>query len=269
MNLSFCERYGEWAIVTGASSGIGEAFAYALAERGIKPLLVARREEELQRVAMTVKQRYNIECAWLVLDMAEANFIERLLIACGDREIGLVIGNAAYNPPGAFLDLPRADLMRTLDVNDRANLLLAHAFLPRLKKRGRGGFMLVSSVEAFAGMPYSAVYSASKAFVLSLGEALWGEFRRSGVDVLTLVPGPTDTPLLASRNLKIKGMPASEVANIGLDHLGKGPSVVPGILNRWAFRLLRRLPRRWQLRLTGGPMKKIVVDMRANKARRS
>lgn len=263
MNISFTEKYGNWAVITGASSGIGEAFAYAMAARGMRPLLVARREDELQRVALTVKERYGVECAWLVLDMAESNCIERLLYACGDRDVGLVIGNAAYNPPGAFTDLSRADLMRTLDVNDRANVLLAHAFLPRFKARGRGGFMLVSSVEAFAGMPYSACYSASKAFVLSLGEALWGEFRGSGVDVLTLVPGPTDTPLLASRNLKIKGMPAGEVANIGLDYLGKGPSVVPGVLNRWAFRLLRRLPRQWQLRLTGGSMKKIVADMRA------
>ena len=265
MNISFRERYGEWGIVTGASSGIGEAFAYALAARGIKPMLVARREEELHRVALAVKERYDIECGWLTLDVADHNFIERVLLACGDRDVGMVIGNAAYNPPGAFTDLSRADLMRTLDVNDRANLLLAHAFLPRFKKRNRGAFLLVSSVEAFTGMPYSAAYSASKAYVLSLGEALWGEFSGSGVDVLTVVPGPTDTPLLASRKLKIKGMPARDVAEIGLDHLGKGPSVVPGAINRWSFRLLRRLPRRWIVKATGGAMKKIVADMRAHK----
>lgn len=264
MNTSFRERYGEWGIVTGASSGIGEAFAYALAARGIKPLLVARREDELLRVALSVKQRYNIECAWLVLDVADGNFIERLLLACGDRDVGVVIGNAAYNPPGAFTDLTRADLMRTLDVNDRANLLMAHAFLPRFKKRNRGAFLLVSSVEAFTGMPYSAAYSASKAYVLSLGEALWGEFNGSGVDVLTVVPGPTDTPLLASRKLPIKGMPASDVAEISLDHLGKGPSVVPGTFFRWMFRLMRRLPRRWMVLSTGRSMKKIISNMRSN-----
>ncbi len=262
MSLSFREKYGEWGVVTGASSGIGEAFAYALAARGIKPLLVARREEELLRVALAVKRRYNIECGWLVLDVADGNFIERLLLACGDRDVGMVIGNAAHNPPGEFLDMTRADLVRMLDVNDRANLLLAHAFLPRFKKRGRGAFLLVSSVEAFAGMPYSACYSASKAFVLSLGEALWGEFKGSGVDVLTLVPGLTDTPLLATRKLGIKGMPAWEVADIGLNHLGRGPSVVPGVVNRWAFRLLRRLPRSWLLRMTGSSMKKIIGRLR-------
>lgn len=272
MNESFRQQYGEWAIVTGASSGIGEAFAYALAARGIKPLLVARREEELHRVALTVKERYDIESAWLVLDMADTNVIERLQMACVDHDVGLVIGNAAYNPPGAFLDLSRANLLRTLDVNDRANVLLAHAFLPYLKKRGRGGFMLVGSTEGFSGSPYSSVYSASKAFVLSFGEALWGEFTGTGVDVLVLVPNATDTPLLASRNvgsMNIKGMPASEVAETGLNHLGKGPSVIPGAFNRWSFRLLRRLPRKWMVQGVGAAMKKIVADMRANKTRPS
>ncbi|MES2490654.1 MAG: SDR family NAD(P)-dependent oxidoreductase [Pseudomonadota bacterium] len=268
MNPSFHQQYGEWAIVTGASSGIGEAFAYALAARGVRPLLVARREDELQRVALAVKERHGIESAWIVLDMAEANFIERLLLACRDMDIGLVIGNAAHNPAGAFLDLSRAELLRVLDVNDRANILLAHAFLPRFKSRGRGGFMLVGSTEGFSGTPYSAVYSASKAFVLSFGEALWGEFKGSGVDVLVLVPNATDTPLLASRNvgsMKIKGMSANEVAETGLNHLGKGPSVIPGAFNRWSFRLLRRLPRKWIVQGIGAAMKKIVADMRTHK----
>ncbi|WP_162932291.1 SDR family NAD(P)-dependent oxidoreductase [Solimonas sp. K1W22B-7] len=264
MIASFRQRYGEWAVVTGASSGIGEAFAHALAARGVRPLLVARREDELRRVAAAVQQRHGVECGWLALDLADPAFIERLAEACAGREVGLVIGNAAHNPAGAFLDLPREALLRTLDVNDRANLLLAHAFLPAFKARGRGGLLLVGSTEGYSGSPYSACYSASKAFVLSFGEALWGELRGSGVDVLVLVPNATDTPLLASRNVgarKIRGMSAPAVAQTGLDHLGKGPSVVPGPLNRWTFRVLRRLPRKWLVQAVGGAMRRIVVDM--------
>ncbi|MGH6961260.1 MAG: SDR family NAD(P)-dependent oxidoreductase, partial [Dongiaceae bacterium] len=134
-----------------------------------------------------------------------------------------------------------------------------------LKARGRGGLLLVGSAEGFFGTPFSACYSASKAFVLSFGEALWGEFRQSGVDVLVLAPGATETPLLASRKLQgrgIRAMSAPSVAEIGLDHLGKGPSVVPGAGNRWGFRLLRRLPRRWTVQLVGAAMENIVASLK-------
>jgi short-subunit dehydrogenase len=139
--------------------------------------------------------------------------------------------------------------------------MLANAFLPRLKARGRGGFLMVSSVEAFTGTPYSACYSASKAFVLSFGEALWGEFLDTGVDVLVLLPGPTDTPLLANRDLgsmKIKAMPPRDVAEIGLAHLGRGPYIVPGAGNRWMQRILRRLPRGWVVRKSAPVVRKMV-----------
>jgi short-subunit dehydrogenase len=260
----FRQRYGEWAIVTGASSGIGEAFAHSLAARGVRPLLVARREAELRRVAEDVRARHGVAADWIAVDLADAAFIDALTQACADRDVGLVVSNAAFNPAGAFLDHSRETLLRILDVNDRASLLLANAFLPRLVQRGRGGFLLVGSIEGFWGMPYSAAYSASKAFVLSLGEALWGEFRDKNVDVLTLVPGATDTPLLASRGIEgVKGMPPQAVAEIGLDHLGRGPYVVPGGVNRWAFRVLRRFPRRWTTVLGGKATRRMVEKLKS------
>lgn len=262
---SFAERYGAWAVVSGASSGLGEAFAHALAARGIKPLLIARREEELRRVAAEVRRRHGVDCEWLALDLADAGFIDVLKARCAGRDVGLVVGNAAFNPAGAFGQMPREMLMRMLDVNARANVLLAETFLPMLKARGRGGLLLVGSVEGFFGTPYSACYSASKAFVLSLGEALWGEMRAAGVDVLVLAPGATATPLLASRDFggrRIPTMTPEAVARIGLDHLGMGPFVVPGSGNRWLFRILRRLPRRWVVERVGRVMRGIVAASR-------
>lgn len=262
----FADRYGEWAIVTGASSGIGEAFAHAVAARGIRPLLVARREDELRRVAADVLGQTGMPCECLALDLADPGFADRLRDACAGRDVGLIVANAGFNPPGAFLGTPRETLMRMFDVNARANLLLAEAFLPGLKARGRGGLLLVGSVEGFFGFPYSACYSATKAFVLSFGEALWGEMRPAGVDVLVLAPGATDTPLLASRDLgsaKVGMMAPAAVANIGLDHLGCGPCVVPGALNRWMFRFLRRLPRRWSVPLVGAAMRRVVLGQRS------
>jgi short-subunit dehydrogenase len=259
----FKQRYGEWAIVTGASSGIGEAFAHGLAARGVRPLLVARRTDELSRVAADIAAQYGIEAGIFPADLADPGFVRGLEAACAGRDIGLVISNAAYNPAGGFLDLPLADKLRMLDVNCRAGLLLAEAFFPRLAARPQSGFMLVGSVEGFAGSPYSAVYSATKAFTLSLGEALWGEFRDQGVDVLVLIPGATDTPLLASRQMKVRGaMPARDVAEIGLDNLPFGPSIIAGSTNRWMFRILRRLPRKWSVQMVAKATKPMIEKLK-------
>lgn len=265
MSDDFRKRYGPWAVVTGASSGLGEAFAHELARRGLRSLLVARRAGELARVAADIQRQHGLACDSLALDLADPSFIDPLSAALGEREVGLVIGNAAFNPAGAFLDLSRDELLRMADINARANLLLAQAFLPRLAQRGRGGLLMVGSTEGYTGVPYSACYSATKAFVLTLGEALWGEFHEQGVDVLVLAPGATDTPLLASRDLgglKVNPMSSQEVARIGLDHLGHGPVVIPGTANRWMSGLMRLLPRRWVVRLSGKVMRGIVQRTR-------
>lgn len=260
----FSARYGAWAIVTGASSGIGEAFAHALAARGIRPLLLARRADELARVAAQVTARHGIACATLTADLGDPGFADALDAACEGREIGLVVANAGYNPAGGFLDMPAEMLSRIIDVNDRANVLLANRWLPRLKQRGRGGFLLVASTEAYMPTPYSACYSASKAFVLAFGEALWGEFLDTGVDVLVLSPGATDTPLLASRAIAgIKSMSAREVAEIGLANLGKGPSVIAGKANARQTRMMRLMPRAWLLRKSAPVVRRMVEHARA------
>jgi short-subunit dehydrogenase len=250
--------YGERAVVTGASSGLGEAFAHALAARGIRCVLVARRGDELARVAEEVERRYGIGCEILPADVGRSTFPDELSAVCDGKDIGIVISNAADNPAGAFRRHTRDTVERVLDVNVRAALLLANDWLPRLCERGRGAFLLVGSAEGYTGVPYSAVYSSTKAFVLAFGEALWGEYRKDGVDVLVLVPGAIDTPLLASRQIRNKGMDPRVVADIGLDHLGRGPAVVPGSVNRWIFAALRHLPRRWTVRLVGAAMRPIV-----------
>jgi len=255
---SFKKRYGEWVLVTGASSGIGEAFAHAVAARGLRPLLLARGEQELRRVAADILRQYQVASEILVADLADPAFIQLVEAACVSRDVGLVISNAALNPAGAFLDHSRDTTLRMLDVNCRASMLLAQVFLPKFELRRSGGFILVGSTEGFFGSPYSAVYSATKAFTLSFGEALWGEFRNKGIDILVVAPGATDTPLLASRKVEIKGMAPRLVAETGLDHLGKGPSIVPGAANRWTFRIMRRLPRRWMVLVIGNALAKIV-----------
>lgn len=262
MRQSWADRYGPWAVVTGASSGLGEAFAYEVAARGVHPLLIGRREAELVRVADEVERRHGIACERVAVDLADSDAIARVLSATADKHVGLVIGNAAFNPPGAFADLDRASLERVLDVNVRANVLLAEAFVPGMVAGGCGGLVLVSSVEGYFGMPYSTSYAASKAFVLSFAEGLWAELKPSGVDVLALVPGPIDTPLFRSRQVRAPALSPQRTAERALAHLDRGPSFVPGHWDRWLWRALRALPRRTGVRVMGRAMGRMVDRLR-------
>jgi hypothetical protein len=262
MRQSWADRYGPWAVVTGASSGLGEAFAHQVAARGVHPLLVARRDDELVRVSEDIEGRHGIACQRLAVDLGDRDFVARVLDMTKDKHVGLVIGNAGFNPPGAFADLDRASLERVLDVNVRANVLLAEAFVPAMVAGGSGGLLLVASVEGYFGMPYSTSYAASKAFVLSFAEGLWGELHRSGVDVLALVPGPIDTPLFRSRQVRAPALSPERTAQRGLAHLDRGPSFVPGHWDRWLWRVLRALPRRTGVRLMGRAMGRMVQRLR-------
>jgi short-subunit dehydrogenase len=230
MKREFAERYGPWALVTGASSGIGEAFAHAVASRGLSPLLVARREAELLRVANDVEAKTGVKARILPADLSSHASVAEIARVSAELDVGLIVSNAGYNPPGDFSVRSPAELSAVLNINCRAPMLLAEAFVPRLRKRGRGGFLITGSIEGFFGVPHSTVYSASKNFVQAFGEGLWGELRPEGLDVLVLAPGATDTPLIRSRNMQdLPGiMTAPAVAEYGLDHLEDGPTAIPG-----------------------------------------
>ena len=245
MSEDFSKRYGPWAIVTGASSGIGEAFAHSIARRGVRSLLLARRGDELERVAGDVEEATGVECVTHVADLADPRFIDALQERTRDLDVGLVVSNAGYNPVGSLEERKPQELCRILDVNCKAPLLLAHAFLPRLKTRGRGGFLMTGSFEGFFGVPYSAAYSASKNYVLAFGEALRGEHADTDIDVLVLAPSATDTAIIRARNLQdLPGiMQPSEVAEFGLDQLHHGPVAVPGAHNREMLATFAAMPR--------------------------
>ena len=257
MPLAFAERYGPWAIVTGASSGIGEAFAVALARRGVSPLLVARRADELERVAAAIRNGAG-SAEILALDLGQPGCAAILQQHTADRDVGLMVCNAGINPEGEFEELSPSTHERIVDLNVRAPVLLARTFLPRLVQRGRGGFLITGSIEGFVGFPHSATYSASKGFVRAFAEALWGEYRRQGIDILGLAPGATDTPLLRRNGFEpaeLPGvLPAEAVAEYALDHLRNGPLAVPGWTNRIMATVITHLPRRLILPLLGRAM---------------
>ncbi len=263
------DRYGPCALVTGASSGIGEAFARELAREGFDLVLVARRKERLEALVAELRasrmQCENVDV--LVLDLTRPDFIDAIVDGCRGRDIGLLVSNAGDGAKGAFEETPLAKKHAILDLNCRAPLVLADEFIPRFKERGRGGLIITSSIESVVGFPYSATYAASKAFATALGEGLWGELDGSGVDVLVLEPGATDTEILALQGMDAQGMPGlmqpAAVVRTALDHLGRGPVVVAGRMNRLLVGLLSLLPKRIAIRAAGKGMRDAIAKGRA------
>ncbi len=266
--LDFAERYGPTAVVTGASSGIGEQFAHLLAERGLDLILVARRADRIEALATELSTKHGVEVDALPLDLTQPDFLANLLAVCEGKDIGLVVSNAGSGPKGPLHENSSEEIEYTLDLNCRAPLLLAHRFVPQLLARGRGGILITGSIEGFQSFPYSATYSASKAFVRAFGEAIWEEYRGRGLDVLVLAPGSTDTELLANLGMdaeQMRAMSPREVAELGLRHLGNGPNYIPGAMNRVLMSALHLLPRRLALRLAGQGMRSSIENARLRK----
>ena len=246
----FARRYGPWAIVAGASEGIGAAFARQLAERGMSLLLIARRTEPLAALAEELRTRHRVEVKTISLDLAAPDAQEHAQKLVHEHEVGLLVYNAAFSTVARFIDSSVDDKLRTVDVNVRAPLLFAHVVVPPMVQRGRGGVILMSSLTALFAAPYVATYGATKAFNLALGEALAFELAPRGVDVLSCCAGATRTPAFRKAADRAGGkepfsMPAEDVVKEALAKLPRQGSMIPGRLNRLAaFVLGRLLPRR-------------------------
>jgi short-subunit dehydrogenase len=248
------EKYGPWALVTGASSGIGDQFARQLARAGFNLLLVARREDRLRDLRAELGQRRRREIELVVTDLAQPDAVDRIVAATAGRDLGLVVSNAGFGLKGAFESHSRTRLEAMLNVNARAPLLLAHELLPRLRARATAGIIFTGSQEGEAPFPWSSAYAATKAFVHSLGMGLYGELAGTGVDVLVLAPGATDTEALGLQGFDVAMlpglMPPAEVARQALRELGRTPLHIPGADARssstratWRPRLRRAVSR--------------------------
>lgn len=254
----FRERYGPVALVTGASSGIGLAIAEELAARGFDLVLTARRTNRLEAIAQRLLSKNGVRTSVICADLSDPEAPARLLQETEGCDIGLLVSNAGFNIKGRFESQDASEMARMLTVNCHAPMQLAHGFLPRLKTRGRGGIMFTASVEGLIACPYSTAYSASKALVVSLGEGLWGECLGTGVDVLTLCPGATESEATEGMENLTDLQSAHEVARLALDHLGEGPTFVPHDHYRGLFDNLRALPRREALTAMAVSMKDLA-----------
>ena len=256
---NFLSKYGSWAVVAGASEGLGAAFARALARRGLNLVLLARREDKLQQLSAVLKQEFKIEIITHAVDLANH---EQLKNICRNfpEEIGLLVYNAAYAPIGYVENISQEELFRIVDVNIKAPLLLTKLLGTSMIKKRKGGIVLMSSLAGTQGSPKIATYAASKAFNTILAEGLWSEWKDYNVDVLSCCAGAISTPgYEKAQSGKAPGtLQADQVAEKALKALGKGPVVVPGFVNKLAILFTRRLfPRKTAIKL----MKKNTKDL--------
>ena len=239
----FSQRYGPWALITGASSGIGREFARQLAGRGLNVILVARRADRLAALAGELAAD-GVNARVVPVDLCDDDFLAVIRRATDGLEIGLVVNSAGFSLTGPFLDMNTGDLTRMLNLNTRAPAMLAREFGPAMRDRGRGGMIFLSSVTGFAATPQWSLYAATKAFNLLLGEGLAAELRAAGVDVMALAPGTTRTEFLDVAGIDDRmGMDVDAVVRHALQRLGKSDVVVPGWFYRGGIFAMRFLPR--------------------------
>lgn len=250
----FARRYGPWAIVTGASSGIGEEFANQLGELGIHLVLVARSEPQLHALAAQLEREHGIHTRVVVADLSLAESVEQLDAATRDLEIGLLINNAGIESHGAFVKQDAGDAAKLVQLNAVTPMQLALRYGKRLSHRGKGGIVFVSSMMGQQGVPYFANYAASKAYTLVLGESLHHELKQQGVDVLVLSPGLTNTAMpkaLSGDGVDFSKTPMTmmevkPVVRNALVDLGHESNVVPGLVNGITSWFSRRILTRHQ-----------------------
>ena len=228
--MTFAQRYGPWAVVAGASEGVGREFARQIAAAGLPSVLVSRRQALLDELADQIRSESGVECLPVAIDLSSADAERELQSAVGEREIGLYVSNAgADSNHSHFLDVDFQVWQAQVQRNVVATMQACHHFGRSMRERGRGGLLLIGSGACYSGASYMATYSATKAFELNFAESLWSELRPSGVDVLYLALNKTDTPafrrLLAETNQPLPSDWAApeQVARVGLDRLPHGP----------------------------------------------
>lgn len=255
----FLEKYGPWALIAGASTGLGAEYATQLAAKELNVVLVARRANMLESLAAKIKTDFRVQVRVLALDLARADAASIVDAQMSDIEIGLLIYNAALSVVGDFFDQPLETHLREIDTNIRAPLTLAYTLGKRMLARKRGGIVLMSSLSATQGSPLISNYAATKAYNLVFAEGLWDELRAQGIDVLAGCPNSIDTPNFRARAPAKSPMPATPpraVVAETLVALGRQPSIIPGRSNRLAAFVMRRLfPRRFAIMLMGRTMR--------------
>jgi short-subunit dehydrogenase len=267
MRAGFARRYGPWALVAGSVEGMGDAYARAFAERGLNLLLVDRDHPGLAQQAARLADDHPVEVREIRCDLGDLDRVAEVVAEVGELEVGMLVFNAAAAEAGGWLEVPLARKELVVRVNVLAPLLLVDPLSRAMAERRRGGIILTSSMAAFQGAPRQAMYAATKAFDLILGETLWAELKEFGVDALAFVPGMVDTPAFArsgadrAASVVLPPVTPEKAVEAALEALGREPSAVPGL--GWqmaAFTMSKLMPRKLAIRLLGEQMKALGKD---------
>jgi uncharacterized protein len=265
VKLGLHDRYGGYALVTGAARGIGRAFAKQVAADGFDVLLVDREADETRALAEELRARHGIDARPLICDLTERSLPESAREWADAYEIGVLVNNAGISLLDPFFEISLDSHLATLDLNCRATLVLTHVIGKGMASRGRGGIIIVSSASGLSGSPYFCHYAATKGYGLNLACGLWSELRGSGVDVLAVCPGMTDTKPVQDQNLGDDlpfyiPLTAPETVALGaLRALGRQPTLIPTWADRVSTGLLSKLlPRGWTLSIMKRSIEKML-----------
>lgn len=190
--VGFVDKHGPWALITGASSGIGEEFAKQIAARKLNVVLVARQEKVLEKLGEKLRLEEGIQTLVVSADLSTTDGVDRTIEACKDIDIGLLVNNAGIDLHGSFFRNDKSEHAKLIAINVSAVTMLAHEFGQRLLVRGKGGIIFVSSAGRWP-MAWMSTYSASKAFVSNLSYIMHAEMRPKGINILALEPGVVKT----------------------------------------------------------------------------
>ncbi len=264
MKNSFRARYGSWAIVTGASSGIGREMALCLAQMGLNLVLVARSRTKLEQIATDFAQRYGIETQVLDIDLASEKAVEIVEANTRNLDIGLLVAAAGFGTSGSFLNAKLEQEIDMLHLNCRSLVSMSWYFGQRFASRGRGGMILISSILSFQGTPNAAHYGATKAYVQALAEGLHVELAPLGIDVLASAPGPVNSGFAARADMQMgMSLKPTDVAQPTLDSLGLKSTILPGMLSKLIVYSLVPLPRWARTQIMGMVMKGMTKHKQA------
>lgn len=262
-SASFVSRYGPWAVVTGASDGIGRAFAERLAAMGMNVVLVARRMHVLTELADTLRAAHGIQCRVLSVDLSQLDAVDRLVESTQDLDVGLLVAAAGFGSAGPLLarDLHAETAM--VQVNCASVVAQCWHFGQRFTQRGRGGVVLMSSLLAFHGSPLAANYAATKAYVQSLAEGLRSEWAAHGVTVIASAPGPVDSGFAARADMRMAHTQQPNVVAVRtLRALGRRGTIRPGWLSKLLGWPLATAPRSVRVNLMGKIMRGMTAHQR-------
>ena len=258
------EKYGQVAMVAGASEGIGASYSNYLAAEGMDLILIARRREPLEQLASSLQNKYHINITTLYCDLSESGAAQFIKDSVRDKEINVLVYNAALSHIGPFEDDTVEHNIAIANCNMITPMTMVRVFGEDMLKKGKGALILMASMAGFQGSGFLASYAATKAFILVLAESLWYEWKNRGVDVIACCAGATSTKNYLLTNPGESGFFAprvqtpEEVVEECFEQLGKKPSFVAGTQNKLAsFVMHRLLPRKIAINIMGDSTRKI------------